>query len=244
MPTVASGFREGLTAGKGDVRLGIKFDEFSAMLRELKAKLGDSMTMRKLVDHEVGRVLERAIELTGKADEKKIQKRVKNRAVFMIGGKRWSTRDWKTGQSWHVPDAIWSEIEAKRGRSLTRKLAKIGLSKKSWFMVAVKAGIPLDKVPDYVANAHTTIVDTSGNASVMRSGDGGNYTIGIENKMPILQWSPVNGTQALFSAIVGRVKFYENNIARGVFSEMAKIAEKYPGLKTEKFTPSTETGDL
>ena len=231
MPTVASGFFEGTTAAAGDLRLGVKFDEFSNMVRELQASLRGGASLQRVIEFEVSRILQAAITRTGKADQKKIEVRVKNRATFVINGKRWATRDWKTGQSWHVPNDVWAEIEAKRARSLTRKLNKIGLSKKSWWLVAQKLHMDIE-APAYVKNAHATTFDSSQNVDATKEATNGNFGIAIENRMPILRFVPPGGTQALFSAVTGRTRFFENNVAHGVFTDMDAIMKKYPGIAT------------
>lgn len=211
----------------------MKFDEFSSFCRGLNEKLGETSTLQTVIDYEVGKILEKTISLTGKADRMKIQVRVKNRSSFMIGDKRWLTRDWKTGQAWRLPDAIWVAVEAKRARSLARKLNKIGLSKNSWWLLAQKAGFIIE-VPAYVASAHAQFQDTSIDVSVIRQKLEGNYGIEIDNRMPILRFDPVGGTQALFGAIAGRINFFKKNIQHGVFQDIASIAQKYPGLVVEE----------
>ena len=216
-----------------DFGLEVKFDEFSAFCRNLAEKLGDATTLQTVIDYEVAKILEKTISLTGKADRNKIQSRVKNRTSFMIGDKRWVTRDWKTGQGWRLPDAVWMAVEAKRARSLVRKLNKIGLSKNSWWLLAQKAGFIIE-VPAYVASARAQFQDVTTNVSVIRQTLDGNYGIQIENRMPILRFDPVGGTQALFAAVAGRINFFKKNVQHGVFKDIESIAQKYPGLIVEE----------
>lgn len=222
-----------------DIGLEIKFDEFSAFCRNLADKLGDYVTLQNVIDFEVAKILEKTISLTGKADASKIKSRVAQRAVFTIGDRKWYTREpEKGGKGWHVPDSVWTLIEAKRARELTRKLAKIGLSKNSWWLLAQKAGFIIE-VPAFVSSAHTTFQSIEPDVSVLRQMQTGKYGIEIENQMPILRFDPVNGTQALYAAIAGRLNFFKQNLEHGVFRDIHSIAAKYPGLLAEE----NELGD-
>ncbi len=213
---------------KQDLKLEVKIGQFSDFCRDLQAALGGSRTMQQVIDHEVARILEKAVRLTDKADRGKIETRVKNRASFKIGDTKWVTN--YRGKAQHVPDRVWFLIEAKRQRSLVRKLKKIGLSKQSWYLLAQRAGFKIN-VPSYVKNAYARFKgDNGANIGVQRYPQNGNYGIAIQNKMPILRFSPPGGYAALFSAIAGRNSFFRRNIKEGVFNDMKKVAAKYPGL--------------
>ena len=83
-----------------DRNLEWKFDDFSAFCRELQQKLGSTVTLEQVIDAEVGKVLERTIEATGKADIGKIQKKWDTkRAVTLQDGTRQGLYNRKTGKS-------------------------------------------------------------------------------------------------------------------------------------------------
>ncbi len=213
----------------GDKNLVLKTQEFSGFLKQLRATLGDRTTMPKVVDSEVSKVLERAVALTGKADRKKIEQRVEARAVFNVDGQKWRTRDWKTGKAWHVPAAVWAKIQGFRKQSLARRLAAIGLSKQSFYLLAKLLGYEIS-APAFVKAATAKGGDTARDVSVKREVSNEKYGLTISNAMPILRYDPPAGKQAFFSALAGRIGFYKKNLALGVFNSIARTAAKYKGV--------------
>lgn len=212
-----------------DKNLVLKTQEFSGFLKQLRATLGDKTTMQKVVDSEVSKVLEKAVALTGKADRSKIEKRVEARAVFNIEGKKYVTRNWKTGQPWRVPNAVWSQIQSLRKQSLTRRLAAIGLSKQSFYLLAKRLGYEI-AAPGFVKAAKAKSGDTDRDVSIRRDATPDKYGVTITNAMPILRYDPPSGTQAFFSALSGRIGFYKKNLAMGVFDSVSRTAAKYKGV--------------
>lgn len=219
------------TGTRGDAGLSVQFEQFSLMCREIEAALDNTATQRQVIDNEVARVLEKTIANTGKASEEKIVSRVLNRAVFTVNGKKVYVANIDTGKGWHVSDAVWGQVIDQQKQSLARKLAKIGLSKNSWYLIAQAAGFEIS-APSYVKNARTTTTNQAADVSIARDEQTGAYSIEISNSMPVLRSPYVNGAQALFSAVVGRQKFFENNVAKGVFDSIDAIAQKYPGIQT------------
>jgi hypothetical protein len=214
-------------AGKRDGGLTVKTTEFSGFLRELKNKLGDRTDMKTIVDYEMGRVLNRALALTGKASEEKIQRKYQTiRAIRVNGQKVWLTNA-KTGRAQRLPDALWANVQSARATALARTLAKIGAAKASFAAIARKLGQEIT-VPNYVDNVMIKGgVDRF--AEVDRREGAVNYGVAIVNKMNVLNYAP-NGRQALFSAFAGRIGFYRTNMAKGVFDSIDKLAKKYKGV--------------
>lgn len=217
----------GIRGGATDKNLTLKTEQFSGFLRDMRTQLGSNSTMQRIVDFEVGKIMERAVEKTGKADLEKIKVRVKNRAVFNVGGRRLVTN--YKGKAQRVSNRDWAEIEKIRAVSLATRIARIGLSKKSWYWIAQKLGQQIS-VPGYVANARDAAEGGPNNVLVGRIGDGDKYGVRIANRMPIVTFSKPNGRQALFAAIAGRISFYKKNLAKGVFDDIATISKKYRGL--------------
>lgn len=222
-----------MIAGK-DSGLSVKTTEFSGFLRVLKEKLGDKTDMKTIVNYEMGRVLNRALALTGKADEAKIEARWKNAKALRVGGINgrlvWMTNK-KTGRPQRFPDATWNMLQSVRATSLERALAKVGAAKASWAAAARKLGQKIT-VPAYVEN----VVIKNGVdrfATVDKSEGALNYGVTVLNNMRILNRAP-EGRQALFAAFAGRVGFYRQNMARGVFDSIDKIAAKYKGVIVRK----------
>jgi hypothetical protein len=208
-----------------DFKLSAKTEEFTRFCGELKARMGTiAPTLQRVIDHEVARVVEKALEKTDAADRQKIRERVKNRAKFEIEGQTYITN--YRGKAQHVPDRIWAIIEHKRRRMLLRKLAKVGLTKRSWLILARKLGEEI-KAPAYVRQAKSEFLDgeVQNNVSVRRQGGGNRYGLRIDNRTPILRWT--NGTQAWYGALEGRIRFYHRNVAAGVFDHAHTIGKKY-----------------
>lgn len=216
-----------MAGSKRDGGLTIKTEEFSGFLRTLKEKLGDKTDMRTIVDYEMGRVLNRALALTGKASEEKIETKFKTlRAIRVNGKKIWLTNA-KTGRAQRLPDAVWANVQSARATALARTLAKIGAAKASFAAIARKLGQEIT-VPNYVNNVMIKGgVDRF--AEVDMREDPLAYGVAITNKMRVLNYAP-NGRQALFSAFAGRIGFYRTNMAKGVFDSIDKLSRKYKGV--------------
>jgi hypothetical protein len=214
-----------------DLRLKLKTDEFTAFCRDLRATLGDQTTMQRVVDNEVGRVLEKAMEETDYADRQKIRERVKNRNVFRVGGKKYLIRNYSTGQPWRVPDQVWPKIQDMRNRSLIRKLAAVAITKRSWVDLAEKLGQAI-KAPAFVRAAKVSNSGVNGNTLVERTtqGNENRYGLRVTNKSPKLGVPGTEGIQAFFTGLAGRIGFYHENLARGVFGSARKTASKYRGI--------------
>ena len=210
-----------------DGGLTIKTTEFSGFLHALKDKLGDKTDMKTIIDYEMGRVLNRALALTGKADEAKIQAKWKNiRAVKLNGRRVWLTNA-KTGRAQRLPDATWANVQSARETGLARTLAKVGAAKASFAAIARKLGQEIS-VPNYVDNVMIKGgVDRF--AEVDRREAQVSYGVAIVNKMNVLNYAP-NGRQALFAAFAGRIGFYRTNMAKGVFDSIEKLTAKYKGV--------------
>lgn len=211
-----------------DSKLEVKTQEFTRFCTELKTRLGTmGPTLQEVIDHEIARVLEKALANTDAADQNKIRERVKNRGSFTIEGKRYITNFRGKGQ--RVPNRIWALIQAKRARSLSRKLAKVGLAKQSLLLLAQKLGQDI-AAPGYVRDVRVEFqsAEVQGNVSVQRKTGGKSYGVRIDDHSPLLRWT--NGTQAWFAALAGRIGFYRQNVKRKVFDSQASIAKKYKGL--------------
>lgn len=205
--------------------------EFTLCLREMERALRGRASHADITDHEVARILEAASRRTGDADRSKIREFVSKRTVFRIDGKKWRTRDWKTGKDWRVPDAIWSEMRNQRQRQLTRKLAAVGITRRSWKDITDKMGQQIS-VPGFVASASVS-VPTSQNTDTGRTVTTRSFIRMIKNKHPLLNVPATEGIQAFFSAVGGRVRFFHENLKRGVFSDIDAVARKYPGMKVK-----------
>lgn len=211
---------------------------FNAMVRELSRKA--DVPSEEVLVHEVGRVLEAAVEFTPALQVSKLRSRSESARFSSQPASLYSPKRGRHGVKLtkngfityylenRYPNALWSAIAARRKASLAAKLRARGLAKKSWWEIARALGITI-KVPSYVTAAVPTTGKTYDNVSVSLSRSAGKLQITIENAQPTVNL--IGGARALQRAIDGRTKFFIQNVGRGVFDDVAKIVRKYPGMK-------------
>lgn len=211
--------------------------QFSAMCRELarKAQVPPDRALRE----EIGKVLSRAIELTPAADKSKIEAHSRTatatlQPASLYAPKRPARRHLQKGRvlysltKFRYPDALWTKITAARAADVKKRIAARGLAKQSWYRIALLQAFPVD-APSYVRSAVATSgkqypedekVDVErGNAS---------YTYTIRNSQPTI--NVIDGEIILARAVNGRVQYFLKNIEKDVFTDLKKIATKYPGV--------------
>lgn len=181
-----------------------------------------------VVEHEAGKVLEKAAGLTKTASAKNIRER--------IAAREFTRADAGSGRKLYYlknlyPDPVWNKLQASLRASAKRKLAARGLSKQSWAQLAAAAGLRIT-VPAFVQKAiATTGKQYPDNVSASRVHRGKKFGITFENAQPTVQTFFVGGRRALQRAINGRAKFFATNMKKGVFTSLRKIAAAYPGLR-------------
>lgn len=147
----------------------------------------------------------------------------------------------------HFTDAVFNAMRqgaaaatAALQRLLPAARGSIGLARQSWVQIADDAGIHLEAVPGgrtsaaAIAKARRAIASTGVRHS---NGAAREY---VENKTFVLEL--INGLpygrkiqldSILAKNINGRARFFEENLSRGVFDSIAKIARAYPGLRIQ-----------
>lgn len=209
-----------------DFRLQVKTDQFNQALREMGAKLDASgVTMQQVIDFEVARILEKTLQRTMAATKASITLSQEERPP-------WRTYDFGRGMKHYLltnryPDPLWRQIEQRLARSLARKIAAAGFAKQSWLALADILGFKIE-APGYVRQAKVGNVTNAANVGMQREFSAGKYTLYIEDNSPLLRWS--DARQAFFSAVAGRTRYFYENLARGVFSDLQQVAARYPGL--------------
>ena len=146
----------------------------------------------------------------------------------------------------HFKATTWSALTAyinrfKEGEKRLVPLAKrsIGLGAQSWLQIAEAAGIDLTKVKGggRIANvklkAAREAVASDGraykNGTANERGTGTKYEITLMNSIP---WGPsVKFDAMLARAVMGRVKYFENNVKKGVFDSLDKMLKAYPNIR-------------
>lgn len=106
-----------------------------------------------------------------------------------------------------------------------------GLAVQSWVQIADAARMPIQATAKVStarsARSRTGIFYRNGSASETVSKN--NYQIRMVNTLP---YNIKIGMGGMFNrAMAGRVKYFENNLRRGVFENMQAVAARYPGLR-------------
>ena len=203
-----------------DLRLQIQVNAFNGAMRDMAARLGDAKTQQRVIDYEVARIMEKALQGTKAATVAGIRK---NHAE-----KQWTTFNQKHYKlSWRFPNPLWKDISEMRKRVLQKKLAARGLSKRTWSELGISFGQHV-KAPEYVYNAVSHGHTGARNVGSIRQPSTKGYGLVITNSSPLLQFS--DARRAFFSAVAGRRLFYERNVAMGVFNDLKQVAKKYPGM--------------
>lgn len=128
-------------------------------------------------------------------------------------------------------------LAIRRAMPAAQKAA--GLARQSWVQIADDLGIILEDVPGGGASAAAIAKARTALAS-----NGQSYVNGIgtpayvENKSFVatmknsLPYNVKAGLDSILtSTLAGRAKFFEQNVARGVFNSQAETVKKYPWLK-------------
>ena len=131
-----------------------------------------------------------------------------------------------------------SKIRARQAKGKISKsemqelLQRRGLAKQSWLAIGQKIGLMVD-APAYVRNAKVKGSLYDQQVKVSEKKVGGLFTLILENRMQTTIKSL--GRSAILKAINGRTAYFKKNLRAGVFSKVATIAKKYPGLHVRGF---------
>ncbi len=221
--------------------------KFDAMCKTLSGM--SAVPYKQVVAFEVGRVMERALDLTPAAKRGPLIRHwsddqftaqpdtmYKPKSLTAWQVRAMARRSGKKGNLLtyflfnRYPDELYNKIQARRLASLTRQIGAIGLAKQSWLRIAQQLGQTI-KYPAWVERA----ISVTGkvhpeNTSTKRTETTKKIQIDITNAMPLVNLPTVNGARALRIAISGRIGFFNKNISFRVFNDAAKIVKKYPGM--------------
>lgn len=207
--------------------------KFSQMLRDL-GSIDASVDFRRLVLSEAGNTIAgktSALSRTVVAKVGAINKQHENNTHSRFRGKTYNLK-------WRYPDELWAQITEYRKKRLAIKLAARGLAKQSWMHAAVKLGFPLTHVPDYVLFANYRGKTYPEDVEVIESGNGQSFTVEVRNNSPMVNHARM--PRALVLAMWGRAKYFEKNMAHGVFRNLASRAKTYPGIWTSPVPASSD----
>lgn len=203
-----------------DPRLEIKIDDFNAAMIEMQRRLGNAVPKKRVIDFEVGRILDKALAGTDTATKASINDSIKRTEWTTVEGKKYRLTN-------RFPDRVWAKIKAQQAASLARKVAAIGWARKSWYALGLRIGQPINARGS--ENATVQGRQALDNTAIKRDESDGDYTLKIENNSPLMRWT--NGRRAFFAAVAGRVGFFRRNVANAVFDDLKAVERKYPGLQ-------------
>ena len=145
----------------------------------------------------------------------------------------------------HYGEESWREIQRVVARFVgALKMARpaikgaAGLARQSWIQIADDIGIRLEDVPGGTISAAglakaRRAIATNGRSyksgEARELGEARRFTIRLTNNLPYGR--KISLDRVLVGAIQGRVKFFERNVALGVFKSLEKTLKAYPGVR-------------
>ncbi len=199
----------------------IDADKFSAFLRDLTRVTGKSQ--RQVIRAEAAKIIEKAMSGTKVARAERI--RETNRPP-PGGTRKWARVDGKLYRlANRYSDLMWDKLETSLKQTEKKLLSHRGISKKSFLVMAQAAGLEI-ATPSYVVKAEG--FDLSTVTSATEDENGGQYVLSLRNDSRSNASS--DALPAFKAAVTGRMKFFQNNLKKGVFDDIAATAKKYPGV--------------
>lgn len=147
----------------------------------------------------------------------------------------------------HFKDSDWQGMSAAAGlaSAALRKLVplarkSVALARQSWVQIADAVGIRLESVPGGrisaagIAKARAAIASTGvayTNGTAREYADNKAFVLELINGLPYGR--KIQLDRILVANINARARFFEQNLARGVFDRLKSIARAYPGLRIE-----------
>ena len=202
-----------------DVNLDVKVDQFNACMEQMARVLQGSATKREIVRSEVRSILQKTLETVKVGSEAKIRASFDSRTWSTMNGKKYYLLNW-------YPDAVWNALKAKSTKAMAIRIASIGWGGRSWYELAISLGLSIDG--GRAATAIEPGKDARSYVTSSQEQTDDSYAIRVKNNSTLQAW--VNGRTAFFSAIAGRVGYFRQNLAHGVFNDLKQVAAKYPGI--------------
>lgn len=195
---------------------------YERMIVDLQKSLGGA-DLKEIVDEEFKAVIRRSAEKTGQAKVKKINEELRKlKELTPRGGK--VTPQWKR----------WLD---KKKRVVAEKKRRVGLARQAWLQIADEAGLPVTGGRGLVKARKATVNNARKNhmVSARKTTKGkSQYSIRIRYAYPAGGVRAVRADSALRGALNAREKFYEVNLALGVFDTARDIAKRYPNIKVNR----------
>lgn len=143
---------------------------------------------------------------------------------------------WKTGTWIDIVEAA-ADVAYQMRKAIPAGRKAIGLARQSWVQIADSLGIRLESVQGGgalsaagLAKARTAIAATGRRYTngLSRQERGARASITLINRYP--RGRNMGMDRTLAGVLIGRVRFFQQNMRRGVFSSIANTARAYPYL--------------
>lgn len=197
--------------------------KFNAFLRDLRRVTGKSQ--RTVIRAEAAKIVEKAASSTKAAKAESIRK---SHTPYPDGKRKWTRLNGKLyNLTNRYNDQLWSELETQLKERKDTLLARRGLSKKSFLVMAQAAGLVIS-TPGFVVRAEG--FDLSQVTGATEEESGNRYVLTLSNDSTTNAHS--NAVHAFSAAATGRMKYFQNNLRKGVFDDIKATTKKYPGIYT------------
>lgn len=224
------------TATRHGNRVTLDARGFNAAMKQLAKLTG--LSMEKVIKAELVKILEKTVQKTKPASSKLIRERYTYRegqapserliGRVTIAGRRRNVSSIKPtinrgGQKVRNPD--WQLLQQKLKAEMKHALEMRGLAKATWLKQARDMRLNM-KVPGYVEKAYKHL-GTAAAVTWAKVTKRKPYVITVKNAARVPMVKQVGGYGAFKRALNGRQKFFEKNLAKGVFKKASTMTEKY-----------------
>lgn len=201
-----------------DTGMQLKWDRFDDYTRDLAKRSGASLP--HVIESEVARILEVAAKKTRKATRRTIKESQQSRKWIRIRGKWYNLNN-------RYPDKMHRIIQSHLKKQVTARAKRAGLASAAFMDIADRMGQPVPRMPAKTRKASRP-AGWDVLSRVSRSQDPRRFFVDVGHSGSVLRWA--GASQALFSAVAGRIKFFETNLKKGAFDTAKSTSAAYPGI--------------
>lgn len=165
-------------------------------------------------------------------------RKIRKKGFFVMRG-----RGKKRRKVWdpNARNPLWRPLQAELKRLRELNLSRVGQSKGTWLYVAKRAKIKGVKAAQYIQSAVHTMTSNLKAAVNGTSGGKEKFVVIIKNygKVAMTRGGRrrgADGFQAFKHSYNGRIGFFKENLAHGVFKKTTQITRKYKGLMVTPVT--------
>lgn len=210
-------------------KIQVDISQFSSIIRDIAAMA--KVTPEQVLKYEVTKIMERALKLTKVAKAGDIRDAYAKKLEGSNKAKKEKYIAYLVKKFNIDARNAWQKIVERNNTERDERLARRGISKKSWLDIANQFGLTLSGVPAYVSGAKVkgqSIVASQG--AVRKTSAGANVSFEGNNSMAAALSPGGKGRFAIKDAIYGREKLFFIGLKKGVFDSIKSICAKYPGL--------------